>query len=119
MREDVDLQAHGRFHRSLPACDEPAARDEVAASKADLEGLLGAPCEHFSYPNGDFGPRDVELARAAGYLSARTVEPGVNTLATDPYLLRAVCVLDDASINVLAMQMTMMGPTLKRLFGRR
>ena len=69
---------------------------------ADLEGFAGA------------GPLAEAFHR---YLSARTVEPGVNMVDSDPYRLRAVCVLDDASVNFLAFQATGISPMLKRWLG--
>jgi peptidoglycan/xylan/chitin deacetylase (PgdA/CDA1 family) len=63
---------------------------EIAGSKAEVEELTGQPCRHISFPNGDYGPRELDLIRRAGYLSARTIEPGWVEPATDPYRLKIV-----------------------------
>jgi peptidoglycan/xylan/chitin deacetylase (PgdA/CDA1 family) len=111
---DVDFQAHTRSHPILPACTEPAAWDEISSSRSDVEALTGRACRHFAYPNGRYGERELELVRRAGYESARTVEPGWNDPATDPYRLRVLGITDDASLGLLAAQVTGL-PGLRRL----
>jgi peptidoglycan/xylan/chitin deacetylase (PgdA/CDA1 family) len=106
MAPHVDFEPHTRFHPILTQCTDEEAWEEVLGSKRDLEALLGRPCRHFSYPNGDYLERDVEQARKAGFDSARTVDVGTNDAATDPYLLRVVGLTDDASVDVLAAQVS-------------
>jgi hypothetical protein len=67
--------------------------------KADVEELTGQPCRHFSFPNGDYGPRELNLVRPAGYLSARTIDTGWVEPATDLYHLKIVPVPDTASAS--------------------
>ena len=64
--------------------------------------MTGQPCLDFSYPNGDYGEREVMLAKQAGYRSARTVDLGWNSLRTDPFRLKCLGTSDAASINRLA-----------------
>lgn len=98
----VDFGSHTRFHPILPQCTDAGAADEIAASKPEVEALTGRECRHFSFPNGDHGDRDVEAARAAGYATARTLEPGWNDRDTDPCRLKLLGCADGASINELA-----------------
>jgi peptidoglycan/xylan/chitin deacetylase (PgdA/CDA1 family) len=102
----VDFESHTCFHPSLVTCSDAECEAELRDSKRDLEKLLGRECRHFSYPNGDYSEREVRLARAAGYLSARTVDVGWNDAGTDPYRLRITGVTDDASIDLLAAQLS-------------
>jgi len=102
MRDVVDFAAHTRFHPILPACSDAEAAEEISRSRTEIEHLSGQPCLDFSYPNGDYGQREVELARQAGYRSARTVDLGWNTERTDPYRLKCLGTSDTASINRLA-----------------
>jgi len=97
---------HTRFHPILPRCSDAVARKEISGSRDELERMLGHTIDHFAYPNGDYGPRDVALVREAGYRSARTIQAGWNGPGTDPYELRATCVEDDASLNVLALRVS-------------
>ena len=57
MNGHVIFGSHGRFHALLPMCPDEEAATETKLSLSEVEGLTGSRCEHFSYPNGDFGPR--------------------------------------------------------------
>lgn len=53
---------------------------EMAMGRKVLETALGMPCRHFAYPYGDvhsFTPRDVMLAREAGFATAVSSEAGL------------------------------------------
>src|SRR5262249_18830391 len=102
MREVVDFAAHTRFHPILPACSDEEAMLEISASRIEIEQLTGQPWLDFSYPNGDYGEREIEFARKAGYRSGRTVDLGWNSATTNPFLLKCLGTSDDASINRLA-----------------
>jgi peptidoglycan/xylan/chitin deacetylase (PgdA/CDA1 family) len=102
MREVVDFAAHTRFHPILPACSEREATEEIKVSRLEIEEKTGKPCLDFSYPNGDYREREIELVKEAGYRSARTVDLGWNSATTDPFLLKCLGTRDDASINRLA-----------------
>ena len=79
--------------------DEEAEEEEIAGSKAEVEELTGQPCLHFAFPNGDYGQRELDLVRRAGYLSARTIEPGWVEPASDPFRLTVVSMPDTASAS--------------------
>ena len=102
----VDFGSHTCFHPSLVTCSDEECEFELRESKRDLEKLLGSECRHFAYPNGDYSEREIRLAREAGYLSARTIDVGWNGAHTDPYRLRVTGVTDDASIHLLAAQLS-------------
>jgi peptidoglycan/xylan/chitin deacetylase (PgdA/CDA1 family) len=102
MRDAVNFAAHTRFHPILPACSDEEAALEISAARTEIEQLTGEPCVDFSYPNGDYGEREIELAKRAGYRSARTVDLGWNSATTDRFLLKCLGTSDDASINRLA-----------------
>jgi len=105
MLPHVDFQAHTRFHPLLPACADERCREEVAGSKAEVERLTGRSCEHFAYPQGAYGEREVAAVRAAGFRSARTTEIGWNVPGTDPYRLKVLGMPDGASVDALATQL--------------
>ena len=98
--------AHTQNHPILINCSDPKCREEIAGSKKELEQLLSQPMVHFAYPNGSYSEREVLLVRNAGFRSARTAEFGWNHVTSNPYRLRAMCVDDDASINVLCAQIS-------------
>ena len=106
MAESVDFQPHTQFHPILPHCTEAECRQEILGSKTDLEKLLGIECCHFSYPNGDYTEREIEVVKASGFRSARTTVIGWNTLETAPYQLKTVPIADDAGITLFRAQLT-------------
>jgi peptidoglycan/xylan/chitin deacetylase (PgdA/CDA1 family) len=111
-----DFQSHGKFHFSLPNCDDEAALEEISSSKKTIEKILAKKCEHFAYPFGDYSRRDTGYVKKCGYKSGRTIDPGWNHMATDPYRLKVVAMIpDDASRNMLCAQLTAL-PNLMRYF---
>jgi len=102
----VDFGSHTCFHPSLVTCSDEECETELRESKRELEKLLGRECRHFAYPNGDYSEREIRLSREAGYLSARTIDVGWNGARTDLYRLRVTGVTDDASIHLLAAQLS-------------
>lgn len=80
----VTIGGHTQRHYALSKLGANAARHEMAASVARLEAELGRPVRHFSYPFGDVcsaGPREFEMARALGFVTAVTTQKGVLTAA--------------------------------------
>lgn len=106
LRACADFASHTRFHPVLTTCDDDECATEIIRSKAELEALLGEPCRHFSYPNGDYGPREIAFARQAGYASARSVDIGWNDERTDLFRLRILGTGDTASVNRLSADLT-------------
>ena len=106
MTENVDFQPHTQFHPILPHCTETECRQEILGSKTDLERLLGIECFHFSYPNGDYTEREIEIVKTGGFRSARTTDIGWNTLKTAPYQLKTVPIADDAGLTLFRAQLT-------------
>jgi len=106
MTQDVDFQPHTQFHPILPYCTKTECKQEITKSKTDLETLLGIECSHFSYPNGDYTEREIEIVKAAGFRSARTTDIGWNTLETVPYRLKTVPIADDAGLMLFRAQLT-------------
>ena len=105
-KENVDFQPHTQFHPILPHCTETECRQEILGSKVDLEELLGIECFHFSYPNGDYTEREIEIVKTSGFRSARTTEIGWNTLETAPYQLKTIPIADDAGLALFRAQLT-------------
>jgi peptidoglycan/xylan/chitin deacetylase (PgdA/CDA1 family) len=82
------FEAHTISHPTLPELDEAAAAHEITRSGRELADRLGRPVTGFAYPSGVFGERERRLVAAAGYATAVSCEPGVNTAATDRLALR-------------------------------
>lgn len=104
MSSKIDFQSHSKFHPVLPKCSDLESRLEIEESKRVLEELLKKPVEHFSFPNGDYGNREINYLKNSGYRSARTIDLGWNDMRTDPFRLKAMGIQDNASINILSAQ---------------
>lgn len=113
MREVVDFEAHTRYHPVLPTCSERDCEDEIVGARSDMATLLGEECAHFSYPNGDYGEREREVVRAAGYRSARSIDIGWNGRRADLLALRVLGTPDDASVARLAADLSGFGFLLR------
>jgi peptidoglycan/xylan/chitin deacetylase (PgdA/CDA1 family) len=116
MASHVDFQSHTRFHPILTTCGDDECEVEIARSRVEVENLSGSACIHFSFPNGDYAERELELVKRAGYASARTIDFGWNSVRTDPYRLKILgCSSDDESVNRLAADLTGITGFLGRL----
>ena len=119
---NVDFQPHTQFHPILTHCTETECRQEILGSKTDLERILGIECSHFSYPNGDYTEREIEIVKTGGFRSARTTVIGWNTLKTAPFQLKTIPVADDADLALFRAQLTTIPQRLNKwrnaLFGK-
>lgn len=117
MKPFIDFQAHTCFHPILPLCENDESKVEIQSCKIDLEQLLKQPIKHFAYPNGDYTQREIQYLKEAGYLSARTVKFGWNTLKSDPYQLNILAMNDNISVEKLSAQITGVFNFIEKLAG--
>ena len=82
------IGSHTQTHPWLTRLPLDQSRAEIRASKLRLEDRFGLAIEHFCYPYGDWNERVRDLVAEAGYLTACTTDPGVNSSALSPFLLR-------------------------------
>lgn len=90
----VRFGSHTCSHPMLSELRDVDSRREIVDSKRRLEDKLGAEVTSFAYPNGNYGPREVEYVAQAGYRHAVTVKPGLNRAARRPFELRRTEVTD-------------------------
>jgi len=115
LKDAVDFAAHSRFHPILTACSDHECANEIEQSRVEVEALVDQSCPDFSYPNGDYGSRELALVQGAHYRSARTVDLGWNDATTDPFALKILGTSDTASVNRLAADLTGVSGYLARL----
>ncbi len=84
------IGSHSLTHPHLTRLPPATAREEIAASKKQLEDQFGVPVRHFCYPYGDWNPAVRELVGEAGYQTACTTLFGVNESGRDPLTLRRI-----------------------------
>jgi peptidoglycan/xylan/chitin deacetylase (PgdA/CDA1 family) len=76
----IGFGAHSITHCNLARQSEEVASQEMAVSRARIEGALQRPILHLAYPYGDkiaAGTREFALARSAGFKTAVTTRPGM------------------------------------------
>lgn len=84
------IGSHTLTHPYLTRIPNAQAREEIAASRKELEDAFGVEVAHFCYPYGDFNDEIRALVIEAGYRTACTVRFGVNTAADDPFALKRI-----------------------------
>ncbi len=114
----VDFQSHGLSHAILPRCEEAKARAEILDSRSALSSRYGLDIYAFSYPNGDFSEREVQLVREAGYRCGVTIEAGFNGANTDPYRIKRLRLDDTDSVNEVIVKASGVWGLISRLFER-
>lgn len=106
MMEYVDFGSHTCFHPILTQCEDDECCNEITTSRKQIAKITGKKCLDLAYPNGDHANREVDLAKKAGYRSARTTLTGWNSVDTDLMRLKCIGIWDNSSINWLAAQLT-------------
>src|SRR5271166_853940 len=84
------IGSHTVSHPDLTRLPTGDAQEEIRASRKWLEDTFGVSVSHFSYPQGAFDDRILEMVREAGYNTAVTTQFGVNDVGTDVYRLRRI-----------------------------
>ncbi len=89
--EGIEIGSHTVTHPILPnVTDDEALQNELTASKARLEEVLGRQVPLFCYPNGRNDARVQRYTALAGYRCAVTNQPGMNTAHTPLLALRRI-----------------------------
>lgn len=101
MRPFVDFESHSMFHENMLTCGEDDLRRAVFGSKETLEREFGLAVSAFAYPAGEHERRHIELVKQAGYRGAVTMDPGFNSVRSDPFLLKRLEGLGDESAGTL------------------
>jgi peptidoglycan/xylan/chitin deacetylase (PgdA/CDA1 family) len=87
----IEFGSHSRTHPELPGIPPSLVQDEICGSANDLKSLLGTPVGPFAYPYGEYNSFVYQQV-AREFPVAFTTEEGLNTLSTDPLLLRRTMV---------------------------
>ena len=82
----IEIGSHTVGHVDLTRQSVAGLLNQVSASKAALEALLGRPVVSFCYPSGRFGSREAAAVAAAGYQDATTTVSGSWHSLADRYM---------------------------------
>lgn len=86
----IEIGSHTANHLPLTEMSPAEADNELRASKLIMEWNGIRTIFGFSYPNGKYADYITALLKKNEYLAAVTGEPGLNTMATNPYLLQRI-----------------------------
>lgn len=106
MSSQVEWGAHSMFHPVLTSLTHKEAEFEIKGSKDKLEELLNQPVNFFAYPYGNYGEREINLCREAGYELARSIDVGLNGINTNPYALKATGGYDYGPLESMCLCLT-------------
>jgi len=83
-----EIGSHTLSHPYLTRISKREAAEEIKSSLKKLQDLFGRPIHHFCYPYGDWNEVTRDFVCEAGYKTACTTEPGVNSSANSPFALK-------------------------------
>ena len=89
-RRGIEIGSHTANHQPLTGMTAQERADEIHFSKLLLEWNGLPTVFSFSYPNGAYDAALPALLQENEYLAAVTGDAGLNTFATNPYLLQRV-----------------------------
>ena len=92
-----EIGSHSATHAFFTDLGDDELRDELTASKREIEDMIGAPVRHLSCPGGRWDRRVAQLAGAAGYETVSTSAVGRNDPATNRLALTRCAVMRDTS----------------------
>ncbi len=119
MKGIVNMESHTRFHPCLPKCKPAEAKKEIIESKTILEKEFNLGINAISYPNGDYSEREIAYSKEAGYKCGLTVDFGFNSIKSDLFRLKRLCVNDADDINELIVKASGVWDFFKTLNGKR
>lgn len=86
-KNNISFGSHTHSHVILTKVPLIKADEEIRKSKAIIENELGCEICDFSYPNGSYNDRIINLVKKAGYRSAVSGINGLSTFITPVYEL--------------------------------
>ena len=86
----IEIGSHTANHQPLTSLDAEKQAEEMKLSKLLMEWNGIHTVFSFSYPNGAYSAEMTEMLKENEYLTAVTGDAGLNTLATDPYLMQRI-----------------------------
>jgi peptidoglycan/xylan/chitin deacetylase (PgdA/CDA1 family) len=90
----ISFGSHTASHRILTTLTDKEIQDELMRSKETLiaEKAVDSSFVPFSYPNGNYNEKIVNMVREAGYSLAVTTDNGWNHRGFNPFTLRRVAI---------------------------
>jgi peptidoglycan/xylan/chitin deacetylase (PgdA/CDA1 family) len=102
----ISIGSHTLSHPYLSQLGSEESWQEIVDSRRIIQSRIGLATRYFCYPSGDYGIREINNVKKAGYTAAVTVTPGVNRLTTPSLELRRTEINDKDDINTLCMKLS-------------
>jgi peptidoglycan/xylan/chitin deacetylase (PgdA/CDA1 family) len=96
----IEFGGHTANHVVLPIEDRTIAREEIFASKADLEAQTGRRVRSFAYPNGQYNAVIRGYLADAGYKTAVTTEKKINRPGADVLALGRLSLCEESTRGI-------------------
>jgi len=93
------IGSHTIHHEILTSLPRKDALREISHSKFMIEDALGAGCNTFAYPNGDWAPEIQQIVAEQGYSQAFINRPGIWTSGTNRWLIPRVNIWEGSVTN--------------------
>ncbi len=74
-RGDMEFGSHTAAHEIVTGLTSEELRRTIGKSIADIESTIGKKVRYFSYPNGDYDERTIEVLKYSGIEAAFTTSP--------------------------------------------
>lgn len=93
-----EIEDHTKTHVDLTTVNSTQLTDEIVNSKSDLLAMGVNPITSFDYPYGAYSTAVEQVIQNAGYLGARTSDAGYVQKTDNPYLLKAMTIINTTSV---------------------
>lgn len=90
----ISFGSHGMKHHYLPEVSDDLRREEIFASKKNIETQLGRCVDIYAYAVGGFNDNIQSMVRAAGYKAAMTTNRGYDRFNRSLYQMQRIKVTD-------------------------
>lgn len=104
-----EIDAHSMTHPDLPTVGDAQLKAELVGSRKIIQKLFKVPVNFFCYPAGKNDARVQAATKAAGYLGATTVDPGIASKKDNPYALPRVRVNGDDTPEAVVQRLRDLG----------
>lgn len=92
-----EIGAHTVTHCVLTNMKTQDILAELSGAKEAIEQKINRHVRSFSYPNGEYNKKIMELVKSAGYHCALSSDYGLNDVNADVYCLKRIVVTDNFS----------------------
>ena len=125
--DGLEIGGHSVSHPNMAACEESSRLEELQVGKQRLEQISGQKLNWFAYPFGGpdtYDEATAQSVRASGFRGAVTLEAGLVTADSNPYMLPRLAIsprlsLSDFKARVVGAPMFVRGRDIRNFVARR